>query len=64
VGADGDRVVYLWIVPANVAGDWRLTFDTTEEERAVDLKLTQIISTHRACARLPACKSWFEDERL
>ncbi|KAB2942278.1 MAG: methyltransferase domain-containing protein [Hyphomicrobium sp.] len=37
----GDRVVYLWIVPTQVAGRWRLTFDAAEGARAADLKLAQ-----------------------
>jgi hypothetical protein len=37
----GDRVVYLWIVPAKVAGDWRLTFATPNGERVMDLGIAQ-----------------------
>lgn len=37
----GDRVVYLWIVPANVAGNWHLTYDGAEGARDFDVALAQ-----------------------
>jgi SAM-dependent methyltransferase len=36
-----NRVVYLWIVPARIAGDWRLTYDGAAGKRSVDLTLAQ-----------------------
>ncbi len=35
------RVVYLWIVPANVAGNWQLTYDGPHGPRAFELTLEQ-----------------------
>ena len=36
-----NRVVYLWIVPAKVAGTWRLTTDAAEGAREFDVALGQ-----------------------
>ena len=35
------RVVYLWVVPAKVAGNWQLTYDGPHGARAFDLTLEQ-----------------------
>jgi hypothetical protein len=36
-----DRVVYLWVVPANVAGSWQLTYDGPHGARAFTVTLKQ-----------------------
>jgi hypothetical protein len=35
------RVVYLWVVPAKVAGDWRVTYTRAGAKHSFDLALTQ-----------------------
>jgi len=39
--ADGDSIVYLWIVPANVVGTWRWRMYLRSEEHDFNLRLNQ-----------------------
>ena len=41
VGARKESMVYLWIIPARVAGDWELEIDTGGKRQRMPLSLTQ-----------------------